>query len=170
MKLLKLDEILQPAVDGGYAVPAFNFWSFAGITAAVDAAEAEKSPVIVQAIQPVVEYFSPDLVVAMFKRALTGKDIPVALHLDHGTDPAFLFQCVKAGFSSVMFDASSLPYEKNVANTRDVVSLCHMIGMKVESEIGHVGSQGAGDVTNYTDPEVALHFARETGVMRSRFP
>lgn len=96
MKLLKLDEILQPAVDGGYAVPAFNFWSFAGITAAVDAAEAEKSPVIVQAIQPVVEYFSPDLVVAMFKRALTGKIFPLRFILT--TEPTLRFFPVRQGW------------------------------------------------------------------------
>lgn len=164
MEFLKLDEILSPALKGGYAVPAFNFWSFSGMTGAVDAAEVLDSPVIIQAIQPVVEHYSPELVVAMLKRATEGKHVPVALHLDHGTDAAFLFRCVKAGFSSVMFDASSLPYEQNVEHTREVVSLCHMIGMKVESEIGHVGSQAAKDVTNYTDPEVAERFANATGV------
>lgn len=157
--------LLEKAKKRGYAVGAFNVYNVETLQAVIRAAEKLKSPVIVQTSESAIRYAGLVTLAEMVKIAAWRTKIPVALHLDHGKDIPLIKKCVKIGYTSIMIDASSLPFEKNIAFTKKVVKIAHARRASVEAEIGtlsgkedNVMSEGIG----YTDPEQARAFARAT--------
>lgn len=164
--LVTMKEILERANRENYAVCAPDVWSELDARACVEAAEEVKAPIILDASYRM----NPDII--MFGRILTElakkASVPVAVHLDHGTEYEKKTQqllAIRAGFTSIMVDYSTLPFEENVARTREMVDLAHLVNVTVESEIGHVarGFEGRKE-EGMTDPEVAEEFACQTGV------
>ena len=110
---------------------------------------------------------SAELVIPMIKTMASATRIPIATCLDHGNDEERILYSIRNGFSSIMFDGSLYSLDENISKTKDIVRMCHSIGIGVEGEIGHVGVAVEGDNTNisyYTDPSEACRFAEETGV------
>jgi len=170
MSLVTLKEILTKANKTHYAVPAFDAVEHISAEAVIRAAEAQSRPVILmvpQAAFPLIDTatFFPFLV-WLAERA----SVPVALELDHGQNLEGIQLAIDGGFTSVMIDGSALPFEKNIALTRQVVALAHAAGVSVEAEIGHVaGGEGSFDGNDvdesmYTNPHEAERFVQETGV------
>jgi len=169
VELVTLREVLNAAEKGGYAVGAFNANNMEIVQAIMQAAAEERSPVILQASQGAINYAGLDYIVAMVKTGARGTDVPVVLHLDHGTDFLQVMRCMRAGFSSVMFDGSRLPLAENMEITRKVAEIGRAVGVSVEGELGKIG--GTEDDISvsekdalFTDPLEAQQFVRETGV------
>ncbi len=169
MSLVTVKELLQKAEKGGYAVGAFNCNNMEIIQAIVQAAEAENSPVIIQASQGAIKYAGLDFIVGLVNIAAGKATVPVALHLDHGTDFVQVVRCIKSGFTSVMYDGSKLPLEENIMVTKKVVEIAQAVGVSTEAELGKIGGT-EDDVTvsdkeaMMTDPQEAKEFAESTGV------
>ncbi|NPV53184.1 MAG: ketose-bisphosphate aldolase [Firmicutes bacterium] len=165
MPLVTSKEMLLDAQKNGYAVGAFNANNLEYVQAIVEAAEEEQAPVILQASQGAIKYAGLDQVVAMVKVAAGAASVPVVLHLDHGTDFLQNVRCLRAGFTSLMFDGSSLPFEENAAITKKVTEIAHACGIPVEAELGKVPQIGVTleEVRALmTKPEEALRFVEET--------
>jgi fructose-bisphosphate aldolase class II len=169
MALVPVTELLLQANREGYAVGAFNANNMEIIQAIIEAAEKENSPVIMQASQGAIKYAGLEFITGMVKIAARATRIPVALHLDHGTDFDQVVRCIRSGFSSVMYDGSKLPLEQNIAITNKVLEITRPIGVSVEAELGKIG--GTEDDVHvsdreamYTDPEEARYFVENTGV------
>ncbi|MGB9636909.1 MAG: class II fructose-bisphosphate aldolase, partial [Thermoplasmata archaeon] len=143
-------EIFERAEAEKYAVGAFNANNLEMVQAIIEAAEEENAPVILQASQGAIKYAGLEFIVSMVTTAAREVKVPVVLHLDHGTDFDQNVKCLRAGFTSLMFDGSSLPFEKNVEITRKIVEIAHPVGIPVEAEIGKV----AGTEDNITISEV----------------
>ncbi len=170
MALVTLKEILRDADKRGYAVGSFNMVSFGFLNGILEAAEEEKSPVILSIAEVHlphmdIEQFAP-VAVESAKKAR----VPVALHLDHGFHFEIVVKAIKWGFSSVMYDGSSLSYEKNVENTALLSRIVKAADLSIEAELGKVGGEegeGEGaeaDERYYTDPELAKDFVKKTNI------
>ena len=159
--------ILDNANRDGYAVMAINCVNMEMARAAIEAANEEHSPIIVQfGVGQMAKLAHPTEMVPMIKAMAERADVPVCLNLDHGPSLEAELDAIKMGFSNVMIDASSLPYEENVKRTRQVVDLAHAKGISVEAELGHVGQAADGDGRTddmYTNVEQAVKFVEETG-------
>lgn len=160
-------KILTSADRGGYAVGAFNVNNLEILQAVIEAAVEARSPVILQTSEGAVEYAGMDYLLAMMRVAAAAK-VPAAMHLDHGKDLALIKKAIAAGYTSVMFDGSTLPYKKNAADTKKVVAWAKKKGVSVEAEIGAI--KGVEDLVSvsekeafFTDPAEAARFAKETG-------
>ncbi|MBP7795437.1 MAG: class II fructose-1,6-bisphosphate aldolase [Elusimicrobiales bacterium] len=166
-------EMFNDAMKNGYAVPAYNFNNMEQLQAIITACVRSRSPVILQVSKGAREYANATLLRWMGKGAIemmkemTPKPIPVALHLDHGDSFELCKSCVDNGFSSVMIDGSSLPYEENVKITKQVVEYAHKYDVTVEGELGvlagieeHVSSEKS----HYTNPDDVEDFVKKTGV------
>ena len=169
MALVSVTELLLRADREGYAVGAFNANNMEIIQAIVEAAEKENSPVIMQASQGAIKYAGLEYITGIVKIAAEATHIPIALHLDHGTDFDQVIRCIRSGFSSVMYDGSRLPLEENIAITNKVLEITRPIGVSVEAELGKIG--GTEDDVHvsdreamYTDPEEARYFVEKTGI------
>lgn len=165
--LVTAKKILVPARRKKYAVPAFNVNDLEFLKAVMSAAEKMKSPVIVQTSEGAIQYAGLDYLVAMIRVAAQGR-VPVVMHVDHGKDLKVIKQAIDSGYTSVMYDGSSLPYKENVRNTKKVVSWARRKGVSVEAEIGALA--GIEDLVSVaekdaalTNPGEAARFARETG-------
>ncbi|EHL05040.1 fructose-1,6-bisphosphate aldolase, class II [Desulfitobacterium hafniense DP7] len=162
-------QLLLDAQQGQYAVGAFNCNNMEIVQAIVSAAEAEKSPVIVQASQGAIKYAGIEYIAAMTRLAAEQASVPVALHLDHGTSFAQIMSCVRNSFTSVMIDGSKLPLEENIALTNKVIEAVRPLGISVEAELGKIGGT-EDDITVsekealFTDPAEAERFVSETKV------
>jgi ketose-bisphosphate aldolase len=161
--------MLKAAHDGYYCVGAFNVVDYLTLEAVVRAAESKRAPVIVQTSPGTVRRYGADTLVMMTRRLADSRPVPVALHLDHGTDRAMIHDCIIAGYSSVMIDASHHPFEENIARTRDVVEEAHRHGVAVEGEIGIIAGVEDDlvirqDRAIYTTPAEALEFQARSGV------
>lgn len=162
-------EILLDAQKNGYAVGAFNVNNMEIVQAIIEAAEETNSPVILQASQGGINYAGVEYIAALGKLAGRNAKVPVALHLDHGTDFEQIIQCIRHGFTSVMIDASKYPLEENIKLTKEIVRIAHAAGVSVEAELGKIGGT-EDDVTvderdaTFTDPAEAKRFVDETGV------
>lgn len=169
MALVTVNELLQKAEAGKYAVGAFNCNNMEIVQAIIAAAEAENAPVIIQASQGAIKYAGLDWIVGMAKLAAGQSKVPVALHLDHGTSFEQCVQCIRAGFSSVMIDGSKHPLEENIELTNRVLAVARAMGVSVEAELGKIGGT-EDDITveekdaMFTDPEEAKVFVERTGV------
>jgi fructose-bisphosphate aldolase class II len=158
-----LAQVLRPAVAGGYAVPGLVCLGWEDARAYVRAAEAERAPVILQAGPGARAHMPVAVWGAMFAALAEGATVPVVAHLDHGMSVDDACAALDAGFTSVMFDGSRLPFPENVAQTAEVARLAHAAGASCEGEVGVVGYAG-GAASHGTDPGEAAVFARETGV------
>lgn len=161
--------MLQAARQGGYCVGAFNLVDFLTTEAIVQAAEAKRSPVILQTSSATVKRFGIKNLVQMARLAAENSPVPVALHLDHGTDRKVISEAIRAGYTSVMFDGSKYPLPENAARTREIVDEAHAHGLSVEGEIGVVAGVEDDIVIHqdkaiYTTPDEALEFLRLSGV------
>lgn len=169
MSLVSITELLLNAQKGHYAVGAFNCNNMEIVQAIVAAAEAEKSPVIVQASQGAIKYAGIEYIAAMTRLAAEKASVPVALHLDHGTSFAQVMQCVRNDFTSVMIDSSKLALEENIALTNKVIEAVRPLGVSVEAELGKIGGT-EDDITVserealFTDPAEAERFVKETQI------
>jgi fructose-1,6-bisphosphate aldolase class II len=159
-------EMILEARRGGYAVPAFNAENLEMVQAIIEAAEEARSPVMIQTTPSTVKYITLRQAVAMVKADAEAATVPVSLHLDHCESFEAVAAAIDAGYSSVMIDASKLPYEENIAVTQKVVAKARPLGITVESELGTVGGKEDGHSAEiaYTDPDEALDFFTRTGI------
>lgn len=170
--LVKPHQIFRDAMGADYAIGAFNASNMEVTQAIVAAAEQEKSPVIVQTSEGAIEYAGLQLISAIVKTVAQGASVPVILHLDHGKSLDMVKQCIEAGYTSVMIDASTKPYEENVRLATQVVEYAHERGVWVEAELGAIlGQEGALDLhgaqtpeSYFTNPKEAKEFTLSTGV------
>lgn len=161
--------LFRKAYDERYAVGAFNANNLEQVQGIVEVAEEEKAPVILQASQGAIKYAGLEIIAAIVLTIAKGTKIPVSLHLDHGTDFEQNVRCLRAGFTSLMFDGSMLPFDQNVAITRKVVDMAHPVGVSVEGELGRVaGTEDELSIEEVkvllTQPEQAAEFVKLTGV------
>lgn len=166
--LISGKEILRVANENKFAVPAFNAGSGQLLDAVMQACEETESPVMI-AIHPDELKFLTDSFVAQVKYFANHSKVPVCIHLDHGASYEQVIHAIKLGFTSVMIDASHLPFEENIAVTKKVVDIAHPVGVSVEAELGTIGDTGntvEGGVSEviYTDPLTAQEFLERTGV------
>ena len=157
---------LAKADKQNYAVGAFNVNNMEILQAVIRAAEAQRSPVFVQTTEGAIEYAGLEYLYMNLLYAAESASVPVVIHLDHGKDLDLVRSCIKIGYSSVMFDGSHLPFDENVAQTRQVVKWAHRHGVSVEAELGTIG--GVEDKVSartiiYTEPDVAETFVHRTG-------
>ena len=173
MAFVTTKEMLKEAQKGRYGIGAFNANNMEIIQAIIEAAEEEKAPVILQASQGAIKYAGLDMIVAIVKVMAEKATVPVALHLDHGTDYYQNIKCLRAGFTSLMVDGSKLPFEENVEMTKKVVEMAHVCGIPVEAELGQIGKMGESDEPgvalekvkeSMAVPEEAVKFAELTGI------
>ena len=166
--LINMKEMLAPADKNGFAVPAFNIGSEAILKGVIESAEEKNAPVIL-AIHPTeLEFLGDSFIKTCIDEAHKSK-VPMVIHLDHGGKFEEILRAIRCGFTSVMIDASHLPYEENVALTKKVVEVARPLGVSVEGELGTIGSTGdsyeggANDII-YTNPEQAKDFVEKTGI------
>lgn len=169
MPLVSMKEMLEKGKEKGYAVGQFNINNLEYIQAILQAAEEEKSPVILGVSEGAGKYMGGfNVVVAMVKSLMEayGTTVPVAIHLDHGSSFEKCAQAIHAGFTSVMIDASHGPIEENVATTSKVVELAHIHGVSVEAEVGTVGGEEDGVIggIQYADLEECKTLVKEAGI------
>jgi fructose-bisphosphate aldolase class II len=171
--LVNTREMFKRAINGGWAVPAFNFNNMEQLQAIIMASSETKSPVILQVSKGARNYANQTLLRYMAQGAVEyakelGCEHPeIVLHLDHGDSFELCKSCVDFGFSSVMIDGSSLPYDENVALTAKVVEYAHKYDVTVEGELGvlaGVEDEVASEESHYTKPEEVIDFTSKTGV------
>ena len=166
--LLTMKELLETAQKNKFAVGAFNVADSTFLRAVVEEAERAKSPAII-AIHPTELEFVTDEFISYVKHRAYVSNVPLVIHLDHGGNMEEIVRAIKCGFTSVMIDGSTLPYEENVSITKKVTEIAHAAGVSVEGELGTIGQTGnsvEGGVSKitYTDPEQAKDFVTRTGV------
>ncbi len=164
-----MKEMLEKGKENGYAVGQFNINNLEYIQAILQAAEKEKSPVILGVSEGAGKYMGGfNVVVAMVKSLMEsyGTTVPVAIHLDHGSSFEKCAQAIHAGFTSVMIDASHDPIEQNIETTKKVTELAHIHGVSVEAEVGTVGGEEDGVIGGimYADTEECRQLVEGTGV------
>jgi len=152
-----------------FTVGAFNVVDYSTMAAVVEAAKEKKSPVIIQTSQKTVLQFGYKILPLMVKSLAEETDIPTAMILDHGTDIEVIKSCISHGWSSVMVDGSSKPFEENIRITRMVVELAHRKNITVEGELGHIAGveehiNVREDKVLLTEPEKAVEFQKRTGI------
>ena len=172
--LVNTREMFAKAVKGGYAIPAYNFNNMEQLQAIISACTEVQSPVILQVSKGARNYANSTLlrymaqgVVEFAKELGKGKNVPIALHLDHGDTLQLCKDCISFGFSSVMIDGSHLPYEENILLTKSVVEYAHQYDVTVEGELGVLA--GIEDDVKaaehiYTQPDDVVDFTKRTGV------
>ena len=163
MTLATLTEVLGPTRKGGYAIAGLVTLGWEDMRAFVAAAEAEDTPVILQAGPGCRAHTPLPVLATMLRHLAESAGVPVVVHLDHGTSLEECAQAIDLGFTSVMYDGSRLPLAENIDRTAAVARLAHAAGVSCEGEIGFVG-YAAGAESKGTDPEEAARFAAQTGV------
>lgn len=171
--LVNTKQMFQKAVEGGYAVPAFNFNNLEQIQAIVSACAETKSPVILQVSSGARKYANQTLLrylaqgAVEYAKELGWENPQIVLHLDHGDTFELCKSCIDMGFSSVMIDGSHHSFEKNIELTKQVVEYAHAHGVTVEGELGvlaGVEDEVSSEVSHYTRPEEVIEFVTRTGV------
>lgn len=170
--LVNSKDLFAKAIKGGYAIPAYNFNNLEQLQAILMACVETKSPVILQVSSGARKYANGTLLRNMARGAVEyvkelGYEIPIVLHLDHGDSLEICKECIENGFSSVMIDGSHLPYEENIALTKQVVDYAHKHGVTVEGELGvlaGVEDDVVAEFSTYTRPEEVEDFVKRTGV------
>jgi len=172
MALVGTKKMFEMAYKNGYAIGAFNVNNMEITQGIVGAVAEEKAPLILQISRGARKYASMSYLKAIIDVAVAeNPDIPIAMHLDHGDTFEICKQCVDDGFTSVMIDASKLPFDENVRLTRQVVEYAHNHGVVVEAELGQLGGieedvvgVTADDISKHlTDPDQAVEFVEKTG-------
>ena len=166
MPAVGMREVAWPAMAAGRAVGAFNVILLEHAEAVVAGAEAAGAPVVLAVSENCARYHGGlGALGAACVSLARGASVPVVLHLDHATSPDLVAEAASAGFGSVMFDASSLPYERNVAATAEVTQWCHDRDLWAEAELGEIGGKdGVHSPTARTDPAGAAGYVAATGV------
>ena len=168
MPIAATTDLLRAAQAGGYGVPAFNVIGLEHAEAIMQAAEAEKAPVIFQISENAVKYHlgAVQPIGAACRALADAAAVPIALHLDHATGTELCRRAVAAGFSSVMLDTADLPYEENVRQTAELAAWARTQGAGVEAALGTVGGKEAARTTpaGMTDPEAAREFVAATAI------
>lgn len=171
--LVTLKEILKIAEEKNIAIGAFNAAGLESLTAEINAAEELDLPVIIQFAQCHEPWIPLKVIGPIMLAAAKEAKVPVCIHLDHGETLEYLEFALKLGFTSVMYDGSTLPYEENLANTKKTIEMARRSGASVEAELGSMGvrESGAGDGSGnddatkiYTDPDQAAGFVSDTGI------
>ncbi|HHW55787.1 MAG: class II fructose-bisphosphate aldolase [bacterium] len=165
MSLVPMKELLEDARRNKYCIPAFDYSNYEMMRAVIEVAEEERSPVILMNLVVDMPNNGMEYLTAMAWEAADLATVPVVLHLDHCTDLDLMRRAIKAGYTSVMIDGSTLPFEENVELTRRVVAMARPRGISVEAELGHVGSaQEDDDASVLTQPEEVERFVEATDV------
>lgn len=160
--LVTLNEMLEDARDSLYIVPAFNVYGFEDAKAVIEVAEELKAPVIIATNIDAIKYMGVEILGKLLTTMAKKSSTKVCVHLDHGKSKEEIIAAINAGYSSVMFDGSMLPFEENVKITKEIVKIAKQNGVSSEAEIGSVGYiNQASEITN---PREAEEFARLTGV------
>lgn len=167
--LVNMREMLQSARSGGYGVGFFNAVNVEMARAVIETAEAMRAPVIVGTAEILLPAMPMERVAEYLIPMARQAKVPVAVHYDHGLTFDRCMEALRLGFTSIMYDCSTAPYEENLENVAEMVRICHAMGATVEGELGHVGdNEGAGKLQNpsdfFTDPAVAADFVGRTGV------
>lgn len=167
--LVNMNDVLLPAKKGGYGVGFYNAVNVEMARAIIETAEELRAPVMVgtaEILLPAMELARvAEYLIPMAEKA----SVPVCVHYDHGLTFEKCMQALELGFTSIMYDCSTAPYEENIEKVAEMVKICHAMGRTVEGELGHVGDNaGAGKLENpsdyFTDPETAEDFVKRTGV------
>lgn len=171
MPHVRISEVLIPARKGRYAVPSLLAGNLEMVVGFLAAAEETRSPVILAFNRHVTPEIPIELGLPVAVHAAQQASVPVATFLDHGHSLEEVAQAIRLGVSSVMFDGSTLPYEENVQQTREVVRMAHAMGVAVEAELGsiagsavEIGDTPSAPEAHFTDPASAAEFVRRTGV------
>jgi fructose-bisphosphate aldolase class II len=167
MPLVTLSEILKPANAQGYAVGSYDVFNLEMASAVIQAAEENRSPVILAYVEVFDTLFPMEAFAAALRDYAQKASVPVCIHLDHATNLAVIERALKAGFTGIMIDASDKAFEENIRITSQVVELSHALGISVEAELGHVaGNEGmyTDDSSVYTEVSQAREFMDRTGV------
>jgi len=169
MPLVSMNEFLPRAKAEKFAVGQFNLNNLEFAQAIVEAAMEEKSPFIFGVSEGALRYMGIEFTVALAEAAAKKSGLPIALHLDHGSSFEVAMKCIRAGFTSVMFDGSHYPFEENVRLTKEIVKAAHAMGVSVEGELGTIGGVEDDVSVDEADamlakPEEAIRFYEETGV------
>lgn len=142
--LVTLEEILKDAEERKYGVGLFNMLNLEMARGIIEAAEEEKSPLILGVAEVHLPLIPFDYACMIMNKIAKEASVPVCLHFDHGTDFDKIKAAIDGGFTSVMYDGSALPYEENIANTKKISTIAHAKGVSVEAELGHVGGAEGG--------------------------
>ena len=169
MPLVTTTEMFKKAYEGGYAIGAFNVNNMEIIQGITEAAQEMNAPLILQVSKGARAYANHTYLVKLVEAAIEVTGLPIALHLDHGDSFEICKQCIDGGFTSVMYDGSSLPYEENVKIAKQVVEYAHAHGVVVEGELGTLAGveddvNVAAEDASYTRPDQVQDFVERTGV------
>ena len=165
--LVNFNELLKDAKKNKYGVGLFNTTDSDMLEGVISAAEELRSPVIIGTAEILLPYGELKLIGPSLIEAAKRATVPVVVHYDHGLTFDRCMEAIKLGFSSIMFDGSAGGEAENIKDTREMVKICHSMGISVEGEIGHVGNADVGDNETsdmYTTPEEAVSFVEQTGV------
>ncbi len=167
--LYNMKDLLSVAVKYNFAVPAFNVSDYYMMKELVELAEDQKAPLILEIHPDELRHTGPEFVTAIREKVSKIK-IPVCIHLDHGADFTQVMTAIRAGFTSVMIDGSSLPFEENIAICKKVAEAAHAVNVSVEGELGTIGTtndkqaEAGADAIIYTDPDDVKQFLERSGV------
>ena len=170
MPLVNTKEMFKKAYEGGYAVGAFNVNNMEIVQGITEACQELNAPVILQVSAGARKYANHTYLVKLIEAAVkVNPDIPIALHLDHGASFEICKDCIDGGFTSVMYDGSSKPYEENVEEARRVAEYAHKYNVTVEAELGKLAGveddvKVEDDKAQFTDPDEVQDFVTRTGV------
>lgn len=162
--LVTLSEILKDANERHYAVGAFNCLSQENVMGALEAAEEVRSPIILQLAEVQFPEAPMEMMAPLYLEAAKRSSVPVCVHLDHGQSLETCVRAIRLGFTSVMFDGAALPFDENVAASREVTRIAKAAGVDVEAELGKVGNSGVDTADVFTDVDEAVRFVGSTGI------
>lgn len=167
--LVTMNEVLQPARKGGYGVGFFNAVNVEMARAVIETAEELQAPVMIGTAEVLLPAMELERVAEYLIPMAEKASVPVCVHYDHGLTFERCMEALKLGFTSIMYDCSTAPYEEHVEQVAEMVKICHAMGVTVEGELGHVGDNaGAGKLVNpedyFTDPGMAEDYVKKTGV------
>lgn len=167
--LVNTKQIFKEAQEKGFAVPAANFIDLDSARSYVEIAEKRGLPLLLAFAQSHKDIISLEEAAIIGKYFAEKATVPIALHLDHGADPDYIFKAIELGFKSVMIDASEKPFDENIKISKEVVDYAHKYDVTVEAELGHVGANDTSEssvLTDsvYTEVKDVIQFVKETGV------
>ena len=165
---VSMKEMLARANEGKYAVMAINCFNLETAKAVIEAAQELRAPIIVDLLQDhLMQHLGSKLLTRPIIEMANAASVEVAINLDHGQDIGFVKRCLRDGFSSVMMDASRYPIDENIRITKEMVEFAQSYDASVEGEIGNIGSVSRNQMTDdemYTNPDLAIRYAKETGI------
>ena len=165
--LVNTKQMFHDAIAGNYAIPAFNFYNMETLNAILAAARETHSPIILAVSESALKYMGSDMLIGMIRGANIQPHEQIALHLDHGSSIDTCKKAIELGFSSVMIDASKLPFDENIKTSKAVVELAHKHNVSVEAELGTLGGiedENTFGTIGYTNPADVEKFVKETNI------